>query len=60
MPQPEQNKLNKKQKEAMADALASFFFDFWQNSSNRRGNEVATLEVGSSCRGGFPTPKVAS
>ena len=44
----------------MADALANFFFDFWQNSTNQRGNEVATLEVGSSRRGGFPAPKVAS
>jgi hypothetical protein len=40
------NKLTKKQKEAIAEQLASFFFDFWQN---RNSNKKLSKEESSHC-----------
>lgn len=53
-------KLNRQQKEAMANALAEFFFNMFQNQSKGRANEAATLEAGSSRRGGYPVTKVVT
>lgn len=48
-------KLTKSQKEAIAEQLANFFFDFWQNKqsnpSNRRNKAVA---VGSGLLRNYP------
>jgi hypothetical protein len=55
----QQQKLNKKQKEAMANALAEFFFNMFQNQSKRANGAVA-LEAGSSHRGGFPATKATT
>jgi hypothetical protein len=52
-------KLNHQQKEAMAAALASFFFDFWQKH-NTKGNRVAVAVSGSSRRGGHPETAAAA
>jgi hypothetical protein len=60
MPAQKSPRITKQQKEAMADALAAFFFDFWQNNVSPRDTQAATLETGSSRRGGSPTPKVAT
>lgn len=55
----QQQKLNKKQKEAMANALAEFFFNMFQNQS-KRADEAVVLEAGSSHRGGFPATKATT
>ena len=52
-------KLNKQQKEAMADALANFFFEFWQKQTIK-GNQVAVASLGSTLRGGSPKTSAAS
>lgn len=51
-------KLGKQQTEAVADALANFFFEFWQKQSIK-GNQVAVASSGS-LRGGYPEPSAAS
>lgn len=51
--------LNKGQKEAMANALAAFFFEYWQKQSIK-GNQVAAVGSGLSRRGGFPETTAAS
>lgn len=33
-------KLNKKQKEVIAEQLADFFFDFWMNKTNKKNKRV--------------------
>jgi hypothetical protein len=53
------NKISKQQKEAMADALANFFFEYWQNQQTK-GNQVAVASSGSSLRGGHPETTAAS
>ena len=52
-------KLGKQQTEAVADALANFFFEFWQNQ-NIKGNQVAVASLGSTLRGGSPKTSAAS
>ncbi len=43
----------------MADALAEFFFNMFQNQS-KRANEAVVLKAGSSQRGGFPAIKATT
>lgn len=52
------NKISKQQKAAMAEALANFFFEYWQKQSIK-GNQVAAVSSGS-LRGGYPEPSAAS
>ena len=54
-------KLNKENRQAVADGLARFFFNYWQKQSiNSRGGKAATLAVGSSLRGGSPAARAAT
>lgn len=59
MPKSKTLLLTKQQKEVMADALARFFFGYWQKQSER-DNKVAALRSGSTHREGSPALKVAS
>jgi hypothetical protein len=59
MPESKTPKLTKQQKEAMANAMAGFFFDFWQRQEIK-GNQVAAAGSGLSRRGGFPDNATAS
>jgi len=53
------NKISNQQKEAMADALANFFFEYWKNLQ-KKGNQVAVASSGSTLRGGYPKTSAAS
>lgn len=61
----EKLQLTSNKKELMADQLANFFFEFWQNQDNnletnqQKGNQAATLQSGFSS-GGYPDNKVVA
>jgi hypothetical protein len=59
-------KLTKKQKEAIAEQLASFFFDFWTNRQNKTDEKITNrnskaVALGSGLLRNFPeTPKATT
>lgn len=52
-------KLTKENKKVIADALAGWFFAFWQKQANLRVDEKVVLRVGSQ-REGYPANKATS
>jgi hypothetical protein len=60
------NKLAKQQKEAIAEQLATFFFDFWTNRQNEMDKKInnrnsKAVALGSGLLRNFPeTPKATT